>query len=502
MTNPYCDVLRIDVPVLEEVKDHPDANTYSLLIVALLERGDAMTLADVAQRFAAAGVAPFERALQSLQRCKPARAPVYRDGETYALDPHDDELDLWAFRLGLRPPNVPTFSVVPAVSELPAGVHERLKVAELDEAWRGASLWGWSAQRLVLAVLDAHGGAMTPEEVVAFVGALSRWHGVKPDSAKFRRPRSTIRVRDDGRWEIGDDREALLAARKAVRVRVRIVRRWAATRPDPIVMEANRKAFERRRAANATHLATLSRALMRAFPPRAPQAVALLDVGKRDIQTFLADVFEVATKRIASYDIIGAVDVRSVLKALGVDAGDRRLAELGPPQKSMTLNKRGRTLRITTAMLIQGSCGIARPFGEDEKLETYLRKGRSTQLRRRLEADAKSLFSFYEYGRLHGAVRLRWGFLDEMIPAPWVHRDELCFHDLKRQALERVQLLEVVAGGAPGWAEPWARAQYCHVERDSSGYGLLLVDDEGFEVDDRDVQLARLAAVNGGVGPT
>ena len=58
MSNPYCDALRIEVPVLENVKDHPEANTYSLLIVALLERGDAMTLAEVAELFAVAGVAP------------------------------------------------------------------------------------------------------------------------------------------------------------------------------------------------------------------------------------------------------------------------------------------------------------------------------------------------------------------------------------------------------------------------------------------------------------
>ena len=155
MTNPYCDALRIEVPVLEHVKGHPDANSYSLLIVALLERGDAMTLAEVAERFARAGVAPAELALRSLQRCKPARAPVYRDGDHYALDPHDDDADLWAFRLGLRPPKAPRLSVVPTMSELIAGVEEPVTVGELDEAWRDASLHAWSLQRLALAVLDA-----------------------------------------------------------------------------------------------------------------------------------------------------------------------------------------------------------------------------------------------------------------------------------------------------------------------------------------------------------
>lgn len=56
-------------------------------------------------------------------------------------------------------------------------------------------------------------------------------------------------------------------------------------------------------------------------------------------------------------------------------------------------------------------------------------------VRTRLEADAKSLFALYEYGRLHVAVRLRWGFLDEMLAAPWVHRDEPTLYKLKKQAL-------------------------------------------------------------------
>jgi hypothetical protein len=50
-------------------------------------------------------------------------------------------------------------------------------------------------------------------------------------------------------------------------------------------------------------------------------------------------------------------------------------------------------------------------------------------------------------------------------------------------------------------AEPWARAQLCRVVRDSSGYGIVLVDDEGFAVNDRDVQLARIAAMNGSISP-
>ena len=92
--NPWCQALGIDQPKLESVAGHREATPFSLLLVALLERGEPMTLADVAARFEEAGIADRSRALLSLQRCRPARAPVYRDGELYYVDPHDDELDL------------------------------------------------------------------------------------------------------------------------------------------------------------------------------------------------------------------------------------------------------------------------------------------------------------------------------------------------------------------------------------------------------------------------
>lgn len=105
----------------------------------------------------------------------------------------------------------------------------------------------------------------------------------------------------------------------------------------------------------------------------------------------------------------------------------------------------------------------------------------------------KSLYALYEYGRLHGAVRLRWGFLDERIPAPWVHRDEPTLHDLKQSALAMEVPLEVVVGSAPGWADPWSRVRLAHVEQDANGWRTWLVDDDGLPIDEAEVQRARLA---------
>jgi hypothetical protein len=46
-------------------------------------------------------------------------------------------------------------------------------------------------------------------------------------------------------------------------------------------------------------------------------------------------------------------------------------------------------------------------------MAVYLQMGQRGKLRDRLEADAKSLYALFNYGRIHGAVRLQWGFLDE-----------------------------------------------------------------------------------------
>ena len=221
--------------------------------------------------------------------------------------------------------------------------------------------------------------------------------------------------------------------------------------------------------------------------------VVLLDVNRRQIETYFADEFGAVRKKLAEYDLIAAVGVRGLLPSLEFDPGDRRLADLGPPQKTKKLNRWGRILKITLDLLVRGSCGISRPFGDAEKMRGYLRDGKRTQLSRRLMADAKSLFALYQYGRLHGAVRLRWGFLDEMIPAPWVHRDELGLYRLLKRAHEQRSPLDIVAGGAPGWENPWSRARRAYVEQEEGGWHWWLVDEQGIPFETNEVQLVRPA---------
>jgi len=397
-SNAYCAALGISPPRIDDAKARPDANYYSLLIIALLERGGPMTLAEAAARFAAAGVtSSANEALAALKRCKPARAPIYRDGDSYALDPHDDEVDFWLFRLGLRPARSAPLRVAPNASVPLPSADQPLTVAALDEGWREGVPNSWSAQRVAVAVLDAHQSPMSSDEVIAFVWARSRWSPLRPESAQFWRSGAIV-VREDGVWELARTHEVVRSTREAVRNRVSDIRRWAAMRPDTVAMEAHRQRIERERTAHARELAAMRRVLVHAFPATRPRAVALVDVGAREVTTFLGDEITPALQRLSEYDIIGAVNVRALLRELGVDHGKRRLAELGPPQKTIQLNRRGRTLTITTALLIQGSCGISRPLGDERTMREYFRSGAHTKLRRRLEADAKSLLDQLDDG--------------------------------------------------------------------------------------------------------
>jgi hypothetical protein len=125
--------------------------------------------------------------------------------------------------------------------------------------------------------------------------------------------------------------------------------------------------------------------------------------------------------------------------------------------------------------------------------EAYLAAGDDGKLRRRLEGEVKSLHAFHEYGRLHHHVRLRWGFLDERLPAPWVHGDEPYLGEMMKRALALRTHLEVVVGSAPGWADPWARVIPARVVQGERSWEQYLIDDEGMVVREEDVQLARLA---------
>lgn len=494
MSNRYCEALGIDPPALESAREHSAATPYSLLIVALFERGGPMTLEEVAARFAEASIAPADEALRSLKRCRPARAPVYRHGDHYELDPYDRDADLWLFRLGLRPPRVPRMRLVkPKRPPLP-DASVAITKDELREAFTDGSLSSWSAQRLALAILDSHGRRLAAHEVVAVMNGLTKYHPLREEAARYWRRGAAIQTTECGYWTMEANHAAVKSMRTAVRLRIESSRSHETTRHDPVHHAVVKRRIDKDRKKRAQELAQLRRALLYGFPAgqRPLAAVVVVDVATRVINTYVGEDLGHMPARLESYDLMMGEGIRPLLRRLGFDPGIRRLIDLGPPQKRLTLNRSGRTLAITNELLVRSSCGISRPFGDLEQMWRYFTSGQESKLRRRLEADAKSLFALYQYGHLHGGVRIRWGFLDEWIPAPWRYEAEPGLYEIEQQSHETGRALEAVLGSAPGWSDPWSRVHRLRVVREQDGFHFTILDEDGLRVEARAIQLVRL----------
>ena len=180
-----------------------------------------------------------------------------------------------------------------------------------------------AAQRLALAVHDAHDAhdahdvVMSPDEVVAFVAARTVAHRLVPHPTTFRRRNAAIA--EEWRVEHRPRRPQARHGEHAVRDAIERARRQPGDRARRAEIEAIGRASDQRRAAHATELQALHRVIGHAFPTTSPKAVVLVDVASQQLTTLLDDELPDATERILSYNVVTGVDIRGVLRALGVD---------------------------------------------------------------------------------------------------------------------------------------------------------------------------------------
>jgi hypothetical protein len=116
------------------------------------------------------------------------------------------------FRLGLEPPAWTRIRVVRPEPEPLPGPDVPLTTEELEEAFRDGYLWSWSAQRLALAVLAAHGGRMAGARVVEIMRGYTTDHSMRVSSADYWRS-GAILVSEAGLWAVNPEHDTLPAAR-------------------------------------------------------------------------------------------------------------------------------------------------------------------------------------------------------------------------------------------------------------------------------------------------
>lgn len=349
---------------------------------------------------------------------------------------------------------------------------------------------------LLVAVLLERGGPVAPEEAEERLAELgvTHWRGnLAMVLKRSMAPSPEVTTDEEGRFAL-----AILDPEDH-RIGRRLQALWPPEPPRDRKIQS-REEIERRwrekEAAERAEAAALRRVLLHAVPRNRsgnepPRAVALLDPARREIETFVDDELAALPGRMEAYDLVIGLSPRPLLGALGLDPHAFRMADLDRPQKTRKLNQRGRVLKITNEMLISATLGTSRPLGEEAKYREYLEKGHLGRLRRRLEADVKSLWAYYRFGLLHRGVSLRWGFLDESIHCDWAEPGDPSIYRLEREALETGKRLEVVVGRPPAWSDPWGRTTLCEVVK-TGEYSIALLPVAGEPAGSGEIYDARL----------
>jgi hypothetical protein len=168
--------------------------------------------------------------------------------------------------------------------------------------------------------------------------------------------------------------------------------------------------------------------------------------------------------------------------------------KLRPPRKSIQLNPSGKKLlHVAPELVITSTTGVGHPLADPVEVAPYAADGDTTRLVRRIESDVSALFGYYRYGLLHGHVRLRCGFINEVFGVDWALPDDERLHQVPSKAMEQGAPVDLVTGSAPGWDDPWSRASRWRVVE--LGFRDALVEQDGVRQRLRidEVQAVRLA---------
>ncbi len=495
-SNIYCTRLGIPVPRVEDVLAQKGARLLHVMVVALLEGGGPMTVEEIAERLKSAGAESGTGDMaRSLRRAWGGREPIHKDPEgRYALDLNCESMRMVLSLTGLMvpapaPPEPPPPDVRPPADDV------ALTAEELEAALNEAASSGLSYFRIVAAVLDAEDRPMSMRELNQRLAELTGLQKAVDEGVVRGLQSALIRCEPDGRFVIDRTAADLHAIRRAVRkVAYVILRRRAMAEHHAKVGAAWKARHAAEEAAREAKAQTLRRAVLRVLPsPADPRAVAVLDVERHSIRTFIGGkVAEVACV-LAEYDVLVGLGVRDDLHGLHLDEGRWTIVDLRPPRKSTTINKSGRKLQITPEMLITATVGISRPLADPDKIRGYLEGGEEGKLDRRLQSDVKALYAFYQYGRIQNFVRLRWGFLDDILGVEWALPGEPSLYATLERARDQGKPIDLVMRSAPGWSDPWSRAWRVRVVRYE--VWALTVDDGRSEVpvDRREIQAVRIA---------
>jgi hypothetical protein len=507
--NRYCRRLRLAVPDLDTAVRSSDVTIAQLMALAVLEAGGPLTLEAIAERLGRLALPPRLQAaghLASLRKAWHGQPPLVRDaaGRLFYLDllSHHD-IRYLAYVAGCF--GVPFARPEPAVFQPPPD-SVPLSQAEVQAAFHDRTLYGWSSVRRAAAMLEAGaGGPQSLDALNAGLTALSD-HGAGIDERALRSWKSDlVSTGPDGLLHLNAASRDLPALRRAIRKMAAPRLRqqaetersgaWRAERKVVRDEEEQHAMAEARRARRAlVHIVTVD---------GLPRAAAVIDGATGAQRLFLDASMEDLPAHLDGFDFLAGVDIRASLRAVGVDPDRWWLAELRPTQRTFRPPDR-RPVAVRLSSIVHATTGVG-GVPADVAVWKRLLAGRSkSPAAGRLGAEAQALFALYQFGALHGGVRVRRRPDERLLPVSWSLSGDPDFEAFVKASIRRWVPVDIVVGPATGLAEPWAGARTVTiVERDLH---MLFVRDGGDvrALDPADVHAIRLSgtAAADGVGPS
>jgi Plasmid pRiA4b ORF-3-like protein len=496
--NRYCQRLGLPTPNLDVALARADTKVIHLMALAVLEAGRPLSLEAIADRLAQLALPPrFAAAANpaSLRKAWHGQAPLVRDprdGRFY-LDLLADHEVRWISYLA-DPRGMPSPRPRPEEDRQPSA-DEPLSQDEVDAAFRDRTLYDYSTIRQAAAILEATGGGpLSFEEINERLAA----HGARAGHIDERAVRlwksDLVLVDPDGRLRLNRTSLGVPACR-------RDIRRMAASRLRQQAEDANFRAriaeHETRRAEEARQAMDEARAVRRAVvhvvasEDGVPRAAAVVDTAAREQRLFIGEALSELPAHLEAFDFLAGVDLRPSLRSLGLDPDRWWLAELRPTQRTFRPSDR-EAVAVRLPAVVQATTDKARVPADPRAWKSLFAARSTRRVEARLAEEAQALFALFQYGALHGGVRVRRRAGERLMPVAWSMRGDAQFGDIIDAATRHWLPVQIVVGRSADLADPWPLARSVTiVERDRH----LLYVREGSDVrsiDPADIRACRL----------
>ncbi len=495
--NRYCQRLGLPAPNLHVALTRSDVRVTHLMALAVLEAGRPLSLDEIAARLKQLALPPRLAAAAnpaSLRKAWHGQAPLVRDphdGRFY-LDLLADHEVRWISYLA-DPRRMPSPRPRQEDYRLPVD-DDPLSQAEVDAALNERTLYTYSTIRKAAAILEASGGGpLSLEEVNQRLAEYGAYTGQIDERAVGLWKSDIVVVEPDGRLRLNRTSLNVPGFRQDIR---RMAASRLRQRAENAAFLAPQAELEKRRADDERRAIDEARRVRRAVVHivavnAAPLAAAVIDTAARSSRLFIGDALSGLAGHLDEFEFLAGVDIRPSLRSLGLDPDRWWLAELRPTQRTFRPSDR-EAVKVSLSAVVHATTGKSRVPGDTSAWESPLAARSTTRLAARLERGAQALFALYQYGALHGGVRVRVRAGDSLLPVDWSMRGDAHVGDIMDAATRQWLPVQIVVGRPADLADPWPLASTVTiVERDRH---VLYVrqHDEVRPLDPADIRAMRL----------